>query len=104
MIAFRTVDNYSVLTPFKVTRLFIDSLKRSLMCVLLHNRNIYGCIPIGHSVTMKKEYGNIKLILEQLKYVRLLMVNLCRFKNGEFSFGSTRRLHKIPLFPLLLGQ
>ena len=32
------------------------------------------------------------------------MVNLCRFKNGEFSFGSTRRLHKIPLFPLPLGQ
>ena len=32
------------------------------------------------------------------------MVNLCRFKNGEFSFGSTMRLHKIPMFPLLLGQ
>ena len=26
------------------------------------------------------------------------MVNLCRFKNCEFSFGSKRRLHKIPLF------
>ena len=49
-------------------RLFIHSSKRSLKCVLLHNRNIYGCIPIGHSVTMKDEYGNIKLILEQLKY------------------------------------
>ena len=97
------VENYSVLTPFKVTRLFIDSLKITLNNIL-HNCNIYGCIPIGHSVTMKEEYGNIKLILEQLKYVRLLMVNLCRFKNGEFSFGSTRRLHKIPLFPLLLGE
>ena len=38
------------------------------MCVLLHNHNIYGCIPIGHSVTMKEEHGNIKLILERLKY------------------------------------
>ena len=86
------VENYSVLTPFKVTRLFIDSSKGCLKCVLLHNRNIYGCIPIGHSVTMKEEYGNFKLILEQLKYVRLPMVNLCRFKNGKFSFWSTRRL------------
>ena len=49
-------------------RLFIDSSKRSLKCVLLHNRDIYGCIPIGHSVTMKEEYGNIKLIPDQLKY------------------------------------
>ena len=29
---------------------------------------IYGCIPIGHSFTMKEEYGNIKLILERSKY------------------------------------
>ena len=66
MIAFRPV--LTVLTPFKVKRLFIDSPKRILTCVLLHNRNIYGCIPIGHSVIIKEEYGNIKLILERLKY------------------------------------
>ena len=29
-------------------RLFIDSSKRSLKCVLLHNGNIYGSIPIGY--------------------------------------------------------
>ena len=34
-------------------RLFIDSLKRSLKCVLLHNGNKFGSIPIGHSVTLK---------------------------------------------------
>ena len=60
MIAFRPVENYSVLTPFKVKSFFIDSSKISLKCVLLYNRNIYGCIPIGHSVTMKEEHGNIK--------------------------------------------
>ena len=38
------------------------------MYVLLHNRKIYGCIPIGQSVIMKEDYGNIKLILGRLKY------------------------------------
>ena len=41
---------------------------------------------------MKEEYGNIKLILELLKY------NLGRFKNDEFSFGSTRSYTKYPCF------
>ena len=30
-------------------RLFIDSSKKSLKCVLLHNGNKYASIPIGHS-------------------------------------------------------
>ena len=68
MIAIRPVKNYSVLTPSKTKRLFIDSSKRSLKYVLLYNRNIYGCIPIGQSVIMKEDYGNIKLILGRVKY------------------------------------
>ena len=103
MTAFRPVENYSVLTPFKVKRLFIDSPKRSLKCVLLQNRNIYGCIPIGHSVTIKEEYGNIKLILERLKYGNHQWLFCVDLKMVIF-FWLTRRLHKIPLFPLLLGQ
>ena len=103
MIAFRPVENYSVLTPFKVKRLFIDSPKRSLKCVLLQNRNIYGCITIGHSVTIKEEYGNIKLILERLKYGDHQWLFCVDLKMVIF-FWLTRRLHKIPLFPLLLGQ
>ena len=93
MIAFRPVKNYSVLTPFKVMRLFIDSSKRSLKCVLLLNRNIYGCIPIRHSVTMKEEYGNIKLILKRLEYgdhqwlicVDLKMVNSLLGQQGGYT-------------------
>ena len=34
-------------------RLFIDSSKKSLKCVLLHNGNLFGAIPIGHSVYLK---------------------------------------------------
>ena len=39
-------------------RLFIDSSKRSLKCVLLHNGNKLASIPIGHSVQMKETYEN----------------------------------------------
>ena len=49
-------------------RLFIDSSKRSLKCVLLHNGNRYKSILIGHSVILKENYKNIKIVLERLKY------------------------------------
>ena len=45
-------------------RLFIDSSKRSLKCVLLHNGNQYGSVLIGHSVTLKENYEYIKLCLK----------------------------------------
>lgn len=49
-------------------RLFIDSSKRSLKVVLLHNGNKLPSIPIGHSVHMKEEYSNVVLILEKIRY------------------------------------
>ena len=71
-------------------RLFIDSSKRSLKCVLLHNNNQYGSIPIGHFVTLKENYENIKVMLERLKYcvhqwlicVDLEMVNFLLGQQG----------------------
>ena len=41
-------------------RLFLDSSKRSLNCVLLYNGNKLASIPIGHSVQMKETYENMK--------------------------------------------
>ena len=41
-------------------RLFIDSSKRSLKCVLLHNSNEYASIPIGHWTTVKENYELVK--------------------------------------------
>ena len=87
---------YSVLTPFKVNRLFIDSSKRSLKCVLLHNRNIYGYIPIGHSVTMKEEYGNIKLILKRLKYGDHQLLICVDLKMVNFLLGQQVGYTKYP--------
>ena len=50
-------------------RLFIDSSKRSMKCVLSHNGNKLAFIPIGHSIQMKETYENIKTILDRIKYV-----------------------------------
>ncbi|KAK4876078.1 hypothetical protein RN001_012500 [Aquatica leii] len=49
-------------------RLFIDSCKRSLKCVLLHNGNKFASIPIAHSTKLKEEYENVKLVLEKIKF------------------------------------
>ena len=43
-------------------RLFIDSSKRSLKCVLLHNGNTFACVPIGHSVVLKEHYPIVKMV------------------------------------------
>ncbi len=46
-------------------RLFIDSSKRSLKCVLLHNGNLYGSVPLAHSTTLKEKYDEIKFVLKK---------------------------------------
>ena len=45
-------------------KFFIDSSKRSLKCVLLHNTKDqkYKAVPIGYSTKLKKEYEKIKAI------------------------------------------
>ena len=50
------------------SRLFIDSSKRSIKAVLLHNGNKYASIPIAHSVFMEKSCEDVKLILQKIKY------------------------------------
>ena len=65
-------------------RLFIDSSKRSLKCVLLHNGNVFGSIPLAHSTTLKEKYDEVKFVLEKICYhehkwaicVDLKMVNI----------------------------
>lgn len=63
-----------VMEQFKINynvnewRLFIDSSKRSLKAVLLHNGNKYASVPVGHSVYLKECYENLELILTKLKY------------------------------------
>lgn len=49
-------------------RLFIDSSKHSLKRVLLHEGNLYGAVPIGYSVCLHEIHGDIKWVIELLKY------------------------------------
>ena len=49
-------------------RLFIDSSKRSLKAVLLHNTNVYAPLPLAHSTVLKEEYCNIEKVLNKIKY------------------------------------
>lgn len=49
-------------------RLFIDSSKRSLKAILLHNGNVYAPLPVGHSVVLDEKYHNFELLMQKLKY------------------------------------
>ena len=47
---------------------FIDSSKWSLKCVFLHNENLFGAVPIGNSVCLREEHGDVKRVVELLQY------------------------------------
>ena len=80
-------------------RLFIDSSKRSLKGVLLHNGNKYPSIPIAQSVYVKESYDNRELLLEAIKYSESVWG-----PQGHWSsYGYASGLHKILLFSLSLG-
>ncbi|GFX51732.1 uncharacterized protein TNCV_5014341 [Trichonephila clavipes] len=49
-------------------RLLIDSSKRSLKAVLLHNGNRYASVLVGHLDHLKKCYENLEFILNKLSY------------------------------------
>ena len=49
-------------------RLFIDSSKRNLKAVLLHNGNVYPSIPIVYSVQMKEDRESVKILLKLIQY------------------------------------
>lgn len=61
-------DTYSINHHPQAWRLFIDSSKISLRAVLLHNGNKYPSISLGHAVSLKENYENLKLLLKKIKY------------------------------------
>ena len=62
-------------------RMFIDSSKQGLKCVLLHKGNNFACVPIGHSVVVKEQYLNVKLVLNKLWYSEQ-KGHMCGLTNG----------------------
>ena len=79
-------------------RLFINSCKRSLKCVLLHNGNDFGSIPLGHSTTLKEKYSDIKFVLEKIGYYKHNWIICVDLKIVGFLLGLQREYTKFPCF------
>ena len=48
-------------------RLFLDSSKRSLKAVLLHNGNTKPSVPVAHYVHLKISYGSIEILVNAIQ-------------------------------------
>ena len=83
-------------------RLFVDSSKRSLKCVLLHNGNQYASGPLTHSTTMKENYEEIKAVLEKISYYEHSWVICMDLKMVNFFTWTAIGLYEIPMFYLLV--
>ena len=79
-------------------RLFIDSSKRSLKCVLLHKGNNFAYVPNGHSVVVKKQYLNVKMVLNKLYYSEHNWAICVDFKMVNFLLGQQGGYTKYPCF------
>ena len=79
-------------------RLFIDSSKRSLKCVLLHNGNKYASVPIGHSIHMKEKYEEIKTVIKLIKYNEHYWIICVDLKMVNFLLGQQSGYTKYPCF------
>lgn len=79
-------------------RLFIDSSKRSLKAVLLHNTNYYAPVPIAHSTTMKEGYENLKIILEKVNYNKHKWLLCGDLKVSGMLLGQQSGFTKTPCF------
>ncbi|XP_070613747.1 uncharacterized protein [Erythrolamprus reginae] len=79
-------------------RLFIDSSKWSLKCVLLHNGNLFGSVPIGHSVRLSEEYEDIKKVIDLLQYHTHQWVICVDLKMVCFLLGQQSRCTNYPCF------
>ena len=79
-------------------RMFIDSSKRSLKCVLLHNGNLFGAVPIEHSVCLREEDGDVKRVTAFLEYDKHKSVISVDLKMVSFLLGQQRGYTKYPCF------
>ena len=79
-------------------RLFIDSSKRSLKCVLLHNGNEFASVPLAHSTTLKEKYEAVKFVLEKIQYDQHKWLICVDLKMVNFLLGQQSGFTKYPCF------
>ena len=78
--------------------MFLDSSKRSPKCVLLHNGNVYGAVPVGHSAVLKEQHDDIKIVLDLLKYHEHKWIICVDLKMVNFLLGQQRGYTKFPCY------
>ena len=79
-------------------RLFIDSSKKSLKCVLLHNGNLYGSVSIEHSTQLKENYNHIEKVLILINYNQHQWPICVDFKMVNFLLGQQSGYTKYTCF------
>ena len=79
-------------------RLFIDSCKRSLKCLLLHNGNLFASIPLAHSKTFKEKYEAVKYVLDKIQYEQHQWIICVDLKMVNFLLGQQSGFTKYPCF------
>ena len=84
-------------------RLFIDSSKRSLKCVLLHYGNGFASTPIAHSTKLKEEYDNIKTVLQRICYEEHQWSICVDLKMVNFFAWTTNWIHQVSLLYVFMG-
>ena len=77
---------------------FLDSSKRSLECVLLHNGNRYVAVPVGHSTLLKEQQGDIRTVIDLLKYHEHGWIVCVDLKMVSFLLDQQRGYTKFPCF------
>ena len=79
-------------------RLFLDSSKRSLKCVLLHNGNKYRTVSIGHSTVLKEQQDDIRTVMDLLKYHQHGWIICVDLKMVGFLLGQQKGYTNFPCF------
>ena len=79
-------------------RIFLGSSKQSLKCVLLHNRQMHGSIPIAHSVIAKETYEGTKVVLELISYTEHQWIICVDLKMACLLLGQQSGYTKYPCF------
>ena len=79
-------------------RRFLDSSKRSLKCVLLHNGNRYGAVPVGPSTVLKKQQDDIRTVVDLLEYHEHSWITCVDLKMVSFLLGQQKGYTKFPCF------
>ena len=78
--------------------MFLESCKRSLKCVLLHNGNVYGAVPVGHSTVLKEQHDDIKIVIDLLKYHDHKWINCVDLKMVNFLLDQQTGYTKFPCY------